>query len=367
MKQKLVLTLVTVMLLASSLVATIAQAETGPMITFESPPYTAGIIDGQDGWSSPGSAGGGCGVLLDHAVAAQSTYTSFGSQSLRISNARTTGCFGDQTISKSLIDEAGETEATNKEMSGGERQTRFEAKWDFASVTGQYQPGLWVTASPDRGDGSRMSYVSMSDSEGGLVVNFYDVQYTNPTLGEVANFVMTEVASGLSRDVPHTIELSMEFVDGPSNDAVTVTVDGTYTYTGGSWEDYYRYDPEASAEQSVRTVDSILFQTRGTPAPATLGYGFYIDNFQIQSGGYTIDDLRGATEELVTNARAERALLAALNRVEMYADRGNSFFAYLSLLQYVVLVERYEDTRLITPDAAQELLTLAMQYRSSLF
>jgi hypothetical protein len=69
----------------------------------------------------------------------------------------------------------------------------------------------------------------------------------------------------------------------------------------------------------------------------------------------------------VTSRGAERALLASLDRIEMFADRGNSFLAHLSMLQFVLLVDRFEDARQITPAAAQELLTLAMQLRDSLF
>lgn len=126
-------------------------------INFENPPYVTGNIHLQDGWSSSGAATGSC-ALYDHAVVNGVTTTGFGSQSLRISNAVTSGCFGDQTFSKSLPNEAGETTATNGGMSGGIRKNYYEAKWDFAStVPGAEQPGLSVVASPDRGDGARMS------------------------------------------------------------------------------------------------------------------------------------------------------------------------------------------------------------------
>lgn len=249
-------------------------------INFES--YTLGSVNGQDGWSSTGAAGSGCAVY-DHTIAANSYgYVSFGTKSLRMSNAVTSGCFGDQTFSKSLLNEAGETTASNNGMSGGTRQNYFEAQWDFAStVPGAEQSGLSVVASPDRGDGARMSWVQMTDTPTGLEVNFYDYQSGAVEVGCVtgSNFIFSNVASGLDRTVPHTIKVTMQFVDGPANDVVKVYVDGVLSHTGTSWEDYFR----ECEVNPTRTVDSILFRTGGGAAPATLGFGFVIDNLSLNS------------------------------------------------------------------------------------
>lgn len=243
-------------------------------VDFES--YSLGNINSQDGWSKTGP--------YDAEVVANTYgYASFGSQSLRISNAVTSGSFGDQTFSKSLGDEAGETSAENGGLSGGTRQPYFEASWDFAStVPGSEQPGLSVVASPDRGDGARMSWVQMLDTPSGLEVNFYDYQRgaTVDPFGCCPPFVGQNVVSGLDRTVPHNIKLTMEFVDGESNDVVKVYVDGVLELTGTSWEDYFR-DEEGNP---TRTVDSILFRTGGAAAPATSGSGFLIDNLNLHSG-----------------------------------------------------------------------------------
>jgi hypothetical protein len=118
----------------------------------------------------------------------------------------------------------------------------------------------------------------MRDTPTGLAVDFADYEDTAP-YGSVANpaagcgpgdnFVTTTVASSLARSRPHTVKLTMDFVDGPRNDVVKVYVDGTLRHTGGSWEDYYRWCTESgggvpgdsSADQS-RTVDSMIFQAR---------------------------------------------------------------------------------------------------------
>ena len=250
-------------------------------VNFENPPYTIGTINGQDDWLSTGAAGSG-GPGYDHAVVANTYgYATFGAQSLRMSNAVTSGSFGDQTFSKRAFDWAGETTSDiGTWNAGGTRQTHFEAQWDFAStVPGSEQSGLSVTASADRGDGSRMSWIQMADTPGGLDVNFFDVQGTsNP-----ANFVESNVVTGLSRTVPHTIKITIDLVDGPSNDVVKVYVDGVLKHTGTTWENYYRFDTQDATYSSVPAVNRMLFRTGGTSNPATQGKGFLIDNLSIKT------------------------------------------------------------------------------------
>ena len=160
-------------------------------------------------------------------------------------------------------------------FSGGVRQPYFEAQWDFAStVPGSQQVGLSVVASPDRGDTARMSWVQMQDTPTGLQVNFEDYDHS------ILNFTTTPIATSLDRTITHTIKITMQFVDGPSNDIVKVYVDGALAHTGTSWEDYFR-DFEVGVPHAV---DSIMFRTAGTAAPANLGNGFLIDNFSEFSG-----------------------------------------------------------------------------------
>lgn len=243
------------------------ESFTSSTVNFEN--FTAGTVNGQGGWSSLGAAGSGCAVY-DHTIANNtSAPASFGTKSLRMSNAVTSGCFNDHTFSASLPNEAGETSAVSDGRSGGVRQRKFSAEWEFISADpNNVQTGLSVVASPDRGDGARMSWIQMADTAGGVEVNFYDFSHS------LNDFVFTPVAVGLNRTVPHTIRVEMDFVDGIANDVVRVYVDGVLRHTGTSWEDYFR-DVENNA---TRTVDSILFRTGGTAAPATAGKGFLIDN-----------------------------------------------------------------------------------------
>lgn len=270
----------TVVVVATVLAGTVKVFADLLTIDFDS--YTLGTVNGQDGWSSLGSVGSGCAVYDVAVVSNTYGYASFGTKSLRISNAVTSGCFGDHTFSKSLTDEAGEStssDAYNGGLSGGTRQPYFEAEWDFAStVPGAEQAGLSVVASPDRGDGARMSWVQMTDKPSGLEVNFYDYQIS--ALPPTGDFVFTNVISGLDRTVPHRIKITMTFVDGPENDIVEIYVDDVLLHTGTSWEDYFRQNQAPG----TRTVDAILFRVGGTSAPATAGKGFLIDNFNSFSG-----------------------------------------------------------------------------------
>ncbi len=277
--------------------------------------YSLGSVNGQDGWSMTGP--------YDVEIVSNTYgYATFGSQSLRISNAVTSGSFGDHAFSKPVADEAGEStssDAFNGGLSGGTRQPYFEAEWDFAStVPGSEQPGLSTVASPDRGDGARMSWVQMTDTPTGLEVNFFDYQISaDPPVGD---FVSTNVASGLDRTVPHRIKITMEFIDGPENDIVKVYVDGTLMHTGTSWEDFFRQNQPPG----TRTVDCVLFRVGGTAAPATLGNGFVIDNFRVLSGPipcttdcYVNDATGNDANSGASPGDAKKTIQAAVNQVNV--------------------------------------------------
>ncbi|MBI3504286.1 MAG: hypothetical protein HY059_05550 [Proteobacteria bacterium] len=281
--------------------------------TFED--FTLGAIDGQHDWKSLGGLGAPppsdplathCAVY-DHEIADVAAVVpgggavrSFGRRSLRISNAVTSGCYSDQTFSSRTADVAGETGAWSRStdgtvdyaLAGAALRSRFEAEWRFAStVPRAQQPGLEVVASPARGDNQRMSWVQMSDLSDGLAVGF--VERSN--VAAPGDFIYTMVARGLDRRVPHTIRLTMDFVDGPSNDVVRVYVDGELRHTGTSWENYYHYDANGRSNFGGATpvVNRLMFRTGsdvhrgypGLPAPATRGHGFLIDDVRLSTSG----------------------------------------------------------------------------------
>ena len=252
----------------AALGAPLAVADTVGPITFEPPTYTLGDINGQNGWTKTGP--------YDVAVASVSTFPAaagygFGAQSLRISNAVTSGSFGDQTFSPGLSQAAGESALRH-----------FDSTFRVGTALSTLQSDLRMTVSPDDGNGGRMSFLRLEDQADGVHVFFSDV--TNPgPFPTVSNFVTTDIAT-ISRGAAHTIRVSIDFVAGPGNDVVKVYVDGVLETTGTTWENYYRYDPEQAGNGNVvPTTSKILIRESGVPAPLNLNNGFLVDGLSLAS------------------------------------------------------------------------------------
>jgi hypothetical protein len=246
----------------------IAGADTVGTITFEPSVYSIGSINGQNGWQMTGP--------YDANVASVSSFPDalgygFGTQALQISDAVTSGSFGDQIFSPGVAFAASES-----------GPHFFDASFSIGTTSSGEQPGLHLSVSPDSGDGSRMSYLRFEDQPDGVHVFFDDATDPGP-LGTVANFNETDIAT-LSRDAPHTIRFFMDLIPGPANDIVRIYIDGNLAYTGTSWEDYYRYDPEQAGNGNVvPSVDKLLFREAGTANAADRGNGFLIDNVSLAS------------------------------------------------------------------------------------
>ena len=271
------------MVAAMLLAAPLARADTAGW-DFES--FNPGPIGGQQGWLMSGS--------YDVAVADTTppsvipAPTGFGSRSLRISNAVTDPAFWDQAYSPSLSSPAGESSSSYGDQSGGPRQPHFEASFDLASATpGAEQQDLTMSISPDRGDGSRMGLLRVSDEPSGLLLEWVDYPLASKgSDGHVPQQTQTIVA-GLDRSVVHHIKIVEDFVEGFDNDHAQIWVDGAQLGTGESWENYWRNDVSAiSAGNRVPMVDSLDFRLDSNPnAPWTHGLGFLVDNVSLTSSG----------------------------------------------------------------------------------
>src|SRR5579871_5090343 len=188
-------------------VAGLAGADSLGPITFETPTYTVGGINGQNGWVKTGT--------YDSAVATVASYPAaagygFGAQALRISSAVTSGSFGDQTFAPPLTTPASETSTTN----------HFEASFSIGTALSTFQPGLALSVSPDDGTGGRMSYLRFEDQADGVHVFFDDVTDNGP-VGTAATFTEHDIAT-LSRTSAHTVKITIDFNAGPGNDVVKV-------------------------------------------------------------------------------------------------------------------------------------------------
>jgi hypothetical protein len=252
-----------------STIASSAKADTVGPITFEPPTYVVGNIDGQNGWMKTGP--------YDVAVASVSSFPAasgygFGAQALRLSDAITSGSFGDQTFSPGLVNAAGETAS----------KSHFDASFSIGTTLATEQVGLHMSVSPDSGDGSRMSYLRFEDHTDGVHVFFDDV--TNPgPVGTVSSFNETDIAT-LGRTTAHSIRFAIDFKSGPGNDVVKIYIDGALKITGTTWEDYYRFDPEAASHLGqVPQVSKLLLRESGAPSPGNAGNGFLVDGLSLSS------------------------------------------------------------------------------------
>lgn len=248
--------------------AGVAGADTISTITFEPPSYSTGSINGQNGWQMTGPYDVAVANVADFPAALN---YGFQSQALRVSDAVTSGSFGDQTFSPGVASPASES-----------GPHFFDASFSIGTTSANEQPGLHLSVSPDQGDGSRMSYLRFEDQSDGIHVFFDDATDAGP-LGRTAGFSDTQIAV-LSHGSAHTVRFWMELLPGAGNDVVKIYIDGTLAHTGTSWEDYYRYDPEQAGNGNVvPSVDKLLFREAGTANSADLNNGFLIDNVSVAS------------------------------------------------------------------------------------
>lgn len=254
-----------------------AKADTVGPITFEpSQGYVPGDINGQQSWMKLGP--------YDATVASLASFPAasgygFGTQALRLSDAFTSGSFGDQTFSPGLLSSAGESPA----------KPQFDASFRIGTTQATLQSGLHMSVSPDDGNGSRMSYLRFEDQADGVHVFFDDVSDPGP-VGTVASFDETDLAT-LSRTRAHSIRFSIEFKNGRGNDVVKIYIDGKKEITGTTWEDYYRYDPEQTPSgNQVPKVSKLLFRESGDPSPLNAGNGFLVDGVTLASSAHHDDN-----------------------------------------------------------------------------
>ncbi|MBC7631437.1 right-handed parallel beta-helix repeat-containing protein [Aeromicrobium sp.] len=270
-----------------------AHADTAGPITFESSGFSTGSVNGQNGWSSTGA--------YDQGVVASSRYTSFGSQSLRISSAVTSGSFSDQTFSPQLASPAGESPGL---------LPHFDATLQVGTTQDGEQTGLHLTVSPDNGSGARMSYLRLEDQTNGVHVFFDDVTDPRP-VGTAATFNESDIAT-LDRTSAHTLRFSIDFFTGPGNDVVKIFIDGALRATGTTWENYYRYDPEQAPSNTISPTSSLLLREGGTAAPGTAGAGFLVDNVSLASTATTTAcgfSTSGTTMTLLANCTTDHTIL----------------------------------------------------------
>ncbi len=233
--------------------------------------FTTGSVNGQGDWSATGP--------YDQEVVSNIYgFDSFGCQSLRVSNAVTSGSFGDWIFTPLLPEGVGEASSSVDAL-----DDHFEVEFNIATVQPDEQSGLQVSVAPDNGNGGRMSYLRFEDQSDGIHVFFDDVPSTTTPI----TWDETDIAT-LSRTEEHTIKITLDVVDGMSNDIVHVYIDGSNVHTGTSWENYYWTDISGEVTNHVpQVIRGMIIQARGNGSSDNhaelAGKGFLFDNVVLDS------------------------------------------------------------------------------------
>ena len=249
---------------AASMALLVSGVAAASITLFEPPLFHLGSVNQQNGvggfpWkSAPLGAIPSCNpnptlgqydqAVVANTVAPPGEPPGFGSQSLRMSNACASGEFFYQTYSPREPVQVGEARPNKV----------FIAEFAFMSTTPAYQPGLFLSVSPDSGEGSRMSWVGLEDTPAGIQVSVSDTPDVD------GNFV-AHPGPLLDRTSPHRIRFWIKVNPGIDNDLVRISVDGVdlgQCFT--TWENYYRTAPEQAPppnRQHAATINSLQFRS----------------------------------------------------------------------------------------------------------
>lgn len=286
----------------ATMVLTVSATARAASVDFEG--FTPGTVNLQGGWTIQDQWGNshiGVGPApWDEEVVDDGT----GNMAWRVSNAEINGGLSDQPMSQVTGGASGETGSalwndlgpdhtspTNPPDPGLYATSKyFCSSFDFWSATGSAQDNLRIDVSPAAKQvDSRQSLVRIADDgTNGFDLFFYETGHTGDIWGSTSTYI--EIASDLSYDEKHNIEIFMEFVDGLKdvglekygNDIVKVSVNGALAHTGSSWETYYA--GAMPYGRNNQAVDTLTFALRGPADNSSLsGGGIFIDNVNVSA------------------------------------------------------------------------------------
>lgn len=233
--------------------------------TFVSDTYAVNTsINAQNSWYSDPAAN------FDEKILNIGSQACRGNGVWHISNAVTSGGFGNQPISPAFTKANGET--TVRTAGAGDSMAYsffFRTKSsvaDGSSVTLSLSP-----TSADRHDYLRI--LNHLDASGGLQLISIDG----------VGLVSKNIVQNISRGIWHHILLTNTNPDGTGNDVVKVYLDGSLVSTHTSWEDWRTAIPATTL-----AVTRILFRlnvlaSTVDPSFTATPEGFYIDDFEQRS------------------------------------------------------------------------------------
>ena len=202
-----------------------------------------------------------------------------GGNQMQISDATTSGSFGDWVFSPKVPDASGAGTLRN-----------YTATFNISTASGAPSsataPYNHVSIAPDNGEGGRMSYLRFENHADGVHAYFDDV--TSPAVdgaGHV-NFNENDIAT-LTAGQKHVVRFDMNLTPGTGKDTVRVYIDGQLKETGSSWKYYYQNDVENGPLNKVPVTNSLIFQARTGSGPVTTpadaGHGYLIDSVRLAS------------------------------------------------------------------------------------
>ena len=158
----------------------------------------------------------------------------------RLSNAKVSGNYDITHASTPTVGLVGESSTTAG-------WSTFNFSVDFKAAVDGLQDGLVIDVTPNTaGTANRQGILYITDDE----TNGFSVWWSQFDNGSYEN---VELATGLSRADWHSIEVTMDFVDGESNDLVSIDLNSSSTTGLTTWE-------SASFYSSAVAVDSVVFR-----------------------------------------------------------------------------------------------------------
>lgn len=193
-----------------------------------------------------------------------------GNSALRMSNATTSGSFGDMIFSPTLAVPATIDSSVHT----------FTASFTLLPVA--LQPGLRTTVSPDNGSGGRAGFLAIEHTTIGMDLT---IAGSYVDANDDVTFDYQKIATGLDPAVARTI--TMKVVKKPNtkkdqnNDTFSVQLQGKPARTT-TFEAYYA----ATGEPNYAT-DTLLFRLSASnafpAAPQYRGFGFLVDNVMLST------------------------------------------------------------------------------------
>lgn len=229
---------------------------------FEAPLFSTGSINGQNGWSVTNPS---------YAQAVTTADAHSGTQSWLRGDTYGTGAFGDQPFSPGLGVGVGEASSVGATPGYNTVTTSIWFKPANASADGS----VVGFAGTDAG-GSRMWNINFRNLSGvGVQIAAFDADVTGEDFNEYV------LGSNLDPSVWHSLSVTATFNNGLYNDTVAYSLDGGAATVIGSWEQYYRLNPEQLGNgNQVYAMDRAIFRTVSSAAGAN---GFYFDDFSMNA------------------------------------------------------------------------------------